>query len=361
VKSAKKKNRVAAMRRRKLEQAMQALRDLGFGPRQSNEVGGYTLLACLDLKPEQRWQEATNPLRGITPIIEFIAKAYGQRYAPNTRETIRDEAVKFFVEAGLLIRNLDNPARPTNSGKTVYQVEAVALDLLRHVGAQDWPARLARYLHARERIRHELERKRNLPRIPVKLPGGQEIALSPGGQNPLIKTIIEEFCPRFVPGGTVVYIGDAEDKFRHLDAAYLKGLGITVPAPAKMPDVVVHDTRRNWLLLIEAVTSAGPVDGKRRKELKELFAGSKAGLVFVTAFTTRRVMRSFLGQISWETEVWIAEDPDHMVHFDGERFLGPYPDVLPSGSSRGGVCGVERHGVVAVCARPASARGRQGH
>ncbi|HRT55820.1 MAG TPA: BsuBI/PstI family type II restriction endonuclease [Candidatus Paceibacterota bacterium] len=106
-------------------------------------------------------------------------------------------------------------------------------------------------------------------------------------------------------------------------------LGVEIPAPAKMPDVVVHDTKRNWLLLIEAVTSAGPVDGKRRKELKELFAGCKAGLVFVTAFSTRDVMRSFLTQISWETEVWVAEDPDHMIHFNGERFLGPYPDVSP--------------------------------
>lgn len=148
-------------------------------------------------------------------------------------------------------------------------------------------------------------------------------------QRKLIKTVIEEFCPCFVPGGTVVYIGDAEDKFLHLDADYLQRLGVVIPAPAKMPDVVAHDVRRNWLLLIEAVTSAGPVDGKRRKELKELFACCKAGLVFVTAFSTRDVMRSFLTQISWETEVWVAEDPEHLIHFNGERFLGPYPDVMP--------------------------------
>ncbi len=148
-------------------------------------------------------------------------------------------------------------------------------------------------------------------------------------QRKLIKKVIEKFYPRFFAGSTVVYIGDAEDKFLHLDAHYLRRLGVEIPAPAKMPDVVVHDTKRNWLLLIEAVTSAGPVDGKRRKELKELFAGCKAGLVFVTAFSTRDVMRSFLTQISWETEVWVAEDPEHMIHFNGERFLGPYPDVLP--------------------------------
>ena len=150
-------------------------------------------------------------------------------------------------------------------------------------------------------------------------------------EPPLIKQIIEEFCPRFTPGATVVYIGDAESKFLHLEAAYLGGLGVVIAPSAKMPDVVLHDTQRNWLLLVEAVTSAGAVDWKRRNELKELFKGCKAGLVFVTAFETRRAMQTFLPLISWETEVWVAEAPDHLIHFDGERFLGPYPDVMPGG------------------------------
>jgi hypothetical protein len=269
------------------------------------------------------------PLRGITPIIGFIAEAYGVRYAPNTRETIRDEAVKYFVEAGMLVRNPDDPNRPTNSGKTVYQIEPAALELFRSFGTLAWSTKLKSYLAARGRIRKELLRERKLSRIPVKLPSGDSVTISPGGQNPLIKIVIEEFCPRFVPGGTVVYIGDAEDKFLHLDADYLQRLGVVISAPAKMPDVVVHDTKRNWLLLIEVVISAGPVDGKRRKELKELFSGCKAGLVFVTAFSTRDIMRSFLTQISWETEVWVAENPEHLIHFNGERFLGPYPDVMP--------------------------------
>jgi hypothetical protein len=293
-------------------------------------VAGYTLLALLDLRPDQDWGAAKAPRRGITPIIEFIAEIYGIRYAPNTRETVRDEAVKYFVEAGLLIRNPDDPARPTNSGKTVYQIEPNALALLRCVGTSDWSGRLKKYLGSRQGIRRELARNRDLARIPVLLPSGKPVTLSPGGQNPLIKSVIEDFCPRFVPGGTIVYIGDAENKFLHLDAAYLQRLGVTVPSPSKMPDVAVHDTRRNWLLLIEAVTSAGPVDGKRRKELKELFSGSSAGLVFVSAFSGRETLRSFLTHISWETEVWVAADPDHIIHFNGERFLGPYPDVTAS-------------------------------
>jgi hypothetical protein len=145
----------------------------------------------------------------------------------------------------------------------------------------------------------------------------------------LIRKVIVRMIPRFVEGGKVLFIGDAEDKFLHLDAEYLQRLGVAIPAPAKIPDVIVYYAAKNWLLLIEAVTSAGPVDGKRRKELKELFAGCKAGLVFVTAFETRRAMQSFVSHIAWESEVWIADDPDHMIHFNGERFLGPYPDVLP--------------------------------
>jgi hypothetical protein len=324
-----KPSRKAAARKRRLAETIESLAALGFGPKQRNETAAYTLLALLDLQPDAAWAEAQAPLRGITPVIEFIATAYGVRYAPNTRETIRDDAVKFFVEEGLLLRNPDEPNRPTNSGKTVYQIEATALTLFRKLGGPEWNAALQQYLASRESIKHEIARKRDLARVPVTLPGGSQVALSPGGQNPLIKAIIEHFCPAFAPGGVVLYIGDTENKFVHLEAAGLAALGVVLDSAAKIPDVIVHHTGKNWLLLIEAVTSAGPVDGKRRKELKDLFVGCKAGLVFVTAFETRRAMQSFVSQIAWESEVWIAEDPDHMIHFNGERFLGPYPDVMP--------------------------------
>jgi hypothetical protein len=190
-------------------------------------------------------------------------------------------------------------------------------------------------LASRETLKHEIARKRKLVRVPVTLPDGSQVTLSPGGQNPLIKNIIEDFCSIFSPGGVVLYIGDTETKFVHLETAGLGKLGITLDAASKIPDVIIHDIKRNWLLLIEAVTSAGPVDGKRRKELKDLFAGCKAGLVFVTAFENRRTMQTFVSHIAWESEVWIAEDPGHMIHFNGERFLGPYPDVMPPQSKAG--------------------------
>ena len=327
---ADKPTRKTAARKKRLAETIDALTALQFGPKQRNETAAYTLLALLDLQADTAWADAQAPLCGITPIINFIATTYGKRFAPNTRETIRDDAVKFFVEESLLLRNPDDPNRPTNSGKTVYQIEPTALALFRKHGTHEWTPALARYLANRETLKHEISRKRNLARVPVTLPGGSQVALSPGGQNPLIKAIIEQFCPAFAPGGVVLYIGDTENKFVHLEATGLAALGVTLDSAAKIPDVIVHDIKRNWLLLIEAVTSVGPVDGKRRKELKDLFAGCKAGLVFVTAFETRRTMQTFVSQIAWESEVWIAEDPDHMIHFNGERFLGPYPDVMPN-------------------------------
>lgn len=326
---ADKPNRKAAFRKRRLRETIAALTALQFDPKQRNETAAYTLLALLDLQPDVSWADAQATLCGITFIIDFIAKVYGVRYAPNTRETIRDDAVKFFVEEGLLLRNPDDPNRPTNSGRTVYQIEPSALALLRKVGTHDWPLALQKYLESRADLKNEIARKRNLARIPVTLPDGSQVALSPGGQNPLIKAIIEHFCPTFAPGGVVIYIGDTENKFVHLETESLASLGVTLDSAAKIPDVIVHHKAKNWLLLIEAVTSAGPVDGKRRKELKDLFADCNAGLVFVTAFDTRRTMQSFLAHIAWESEVWISEDSDHMIHFNGERFLGPYPDTIP--------------------------------
>jgi hypothetical protein len=324
-----KPNRKAAVRKRRLAEAIEALTSLQFAPKQRNETAAYTLLALLGLQPDAPWAESQAPLCGITPVIDFIAKAYGVRYAPNTRETIRDDAVKFFVGEGLLLRNPDDSNRPTNSGKTAYQIEPAALALLRKFGTPDWTPALQQYLASRKNLKQEIARKRHLARVPVTLPDGSQVALSPGGQNPLIKAIIEQFCPAFAPGGVVIYIGDTENKFVHMEAAGLAALGVALDSAAKIPDLIVHHRDKNWLLLIEAVTSAGPVDGKRRKELKDLFAGCKAGLVFVTAFENRRAMQSFVSHIAWESEVWIADDPDHMIHFNGERFLGPYPDVMP--------------------------------
>ncbi len=198
--------------------------------------------------------------------------------------------------------------------------------LLKSFGKPEWKGDLQKYLRTVKTLKKLYEREREMQRLPVRLSEDQEIKLSPGGQNVLVKKIVEDFCSLFTPGGQMIYVGDTQLKWSFYNAKALAGLGVKIEEHGKMPDVVVHHVKKNWLVLIEAVTSHGPVNPKRRQELKKLFAGSSAGLVFVTAFIDRHTMMKYLNDISWETEVWVADSPTHLIHFNGERFLGPYED-----------------------------------
>jgi type II restriction enzyme len=309
---------------RKIKEARQVLEELDLPRAQLNDRSALTLLALLDLRPETPWQEATAPLIGITPIMDWCREYYETTYAPNTRETFRRQTMHQFVEAALVVQNPDNPARPVNSPKAVYQIEAKALQLLRSYGSPNWADLLAAYQAVNPSLRQHYARSRGMQLIPVQLADGQSITLTPGKHSELIKAIIEEFAPRFVPGAKIIYAGDTGQKWGYFDKDALTALGVTVDAHGKMPDVVIYYPEKDWLLLVESVTSHGPVDGKRHDELARLFRSSRAGLIYVTAFPTRAIMARYLAAISWETEVWVAEAPDHLIHFDGTRFLGPY-------------------------------------
>lgn len=309
---------------RKIEEALAVLRALDMPREQLNERSALSLLALVDLKPDEAWSDAAAPLRGITPMMNFFAEHYGRTYKPNTRETVRRQTVHQFVDAGLLLYNPDDPDRAVNSPKAVYQIEQSALLLLQEFGRPGWDDKLAAYRGAVMSLRERHAAERDMHRIPVTIPSGGEITLSPGGQNVLIKELIDGFCPRFVPGGQVLYVGDADVKWVVNEERAFGDLGLAFDKHGKMPDLVVHDKKRNWLVLVEAVTSHGPVNAKRHEELKRLFAGSRVGLVYVTAFLTRAAFGEYLHDISWETEVWCADSPSHLVHFNGDRFFGPH-------------------------------------
>ncbi len=312
-------------KQRYLEEAQQAIVSLGLPRAQQNERSALCLLAILNLVPGKEWAEASNPLIGITPIMDWAREHYQKDYAPNTRETIRRQTMHQFVAAGVAMYNPDDPKRPVNSPKAVYQVEPAALRLLVSFGTSEWHNNLTTYLSERDTLTARYAKEREQHRIPVKIAPGKEITLSPGDHSELIRAIIEDFGARYVPGGMLIYAGDAGDKMGYFDAVLLAELGVKVDSHGKMPDVVLYCPKRHWLLLVESVTSHGPVDGKRHAELARLFADSKAGLVYVTAFPTRAMMGRYLGEIAWETEVWVADAPSHLIHFNGTRFLGPYP------------------------------------
>ena len=307
-----------------LKAAQQVIISLGLPRAQQNERSALCLLALLNLSPGKTWDEADNPLIGITPIMDWARKHYGKNYAPNTRETVRRQTMHQFVDAGIALYNPDKPDRPVNSPRAVYQIEPTTLILLRSFGTPMWHDNLTVYLAKRETLAAQYAKERKQNRIPVQIAPEMQNTLSPGEHSELIKAIIEDFAPRFAPGSVLIYAGDTGDKWSYFDKELLSDLGVVVDVHGKMPDVVLYYAEKKWLLLVESVTSHGPVDGKRHAELMQLFSGAEVGLVYVTAFPDRSVMARYLSQIAWETEVWVAGSPSHLIHFDGERFLGPY-------------------------------------
>ncbi|MEG2272645.1 MAG: BsuBI/PstI family type II restriction endonuclease [Acinetobacter sp.] len=307
-----------------ISDAISILKQLGFPPKQQQERSALTLLALLDLQPDGKWQDLKAPLMGVTPIMDWMNLNYQKQYAPNSRETVRRQTLHQFVSAGLILYNPDEPNRPVNSGKTVYQIEPNAKVLLQNFGTDQWESNIEKYLADRDTLVSKYAKEREHLLVPVQIDSNTEILLTPGSHSELIKKIIENFAPRFAPNSTLIYAGDTGSKVGHFNETLLAELGVTINKHGKMPDVVLYFSEKDWLILIESVTSHGPVDGKRHEELAQLFANSSAGLVYVTAFPDRAIMRKYLGDIAWETEVWVADAPTHLIHFNGVRFLGPY-------------------------------------
>jgi hypothetical protein len=307
-----------------VDQASRLLEAFGMDAERCNERSALTLLALLRLRPGEPWSASANPMLGTRAIMNWMRDEYGRNYAANTRETIRRFTLHQFADALLVQQNPDRPDRPVNSPKWNYQVTPQALTVIQKYGTGTFNQALADYLAAAPGLKAQYAAARAMNRIPITLPNGQPFTLSPGGQNVLIKQMVEEFCPQFTPGGEVLYVGDADAKWAHFEADRLALLGVTVDQHGKMPDLVVYLPDSEWLVLMEAASSHGPVDAKRHGELAALFADAMPGLVYVSCFPDRREMRKYLHQIAWETEVWCAEDPTHLIHFNGERFLGPY-------------------------------------
>jgi hypothetical protein len=307
-----------------IEVALKILTALGFPKAQLNSRSALTLLALANVSSQMNFTDASAPLMGITPIMDWVRDAYGITYAPNSRETFRRQTMHQFLGAGLVLYNPDKPMRPVNSPAAVYQLSPEALKLVQSHGSGNWDEALLEYLQEKGSLAERYARERQMHRVPVKVSEGFSLQLSPGVHSELIRDIIEDFAERFAPGSVLIYAGDTSEKWGYFDAERLQKLGVSIDNHGKMPDVILHFVERDWLLLVESVTSHGPVDAKRHAELMKLFEASSAGLVYVTAFPTRTVMSKYVADIAWETEVWVADSPSHLIHFNGVRFLGPY-------------------------------------
>ncbi|MCY4531430.1 MAG: BsuBI/PstI family type II restriction endonuclease [Gammaproteobacteria bacterium] len=239
----------------KIDEALQILISLGMPRGQQNERSALTLLALLDMKPSDEWRDSGNPLIGITPIMDYCREQYGRNYAPNTRETFRRQTMHQFVMAGISRYNPDRPDRPVNSPKACYQISDAAIAVIQSFGTSKWEPALEQYLEEQEPLATKWAKHREMQMIPVQVADGQEINLTPGVHSELIKQIITEFAPRFTPSAEVIYIGDTGDKIGYFQEQRLAEFGVVIDKHGKMPDVVLYFREKDWLMLVESVTS----------------------------------------------------------------------------------------------------------
>ncbi len=307
------------------EDAIAILAALGLPKAQQNERSGLTLLALAGLRPKTQWSAATAPLLRTVDIMDFMRDAYKKDYAPNSRETIRRQTLHQLEQARLVDRNPDDRARATNSGKNAYRLTEPALAVVAAFGhGLAFDRAVSAFREQFGSLTADYRGTREMHRVALVLPDGTQVSLSAGVHNELQVAVVREFGPRFAPGARVLYLGDTADKHVVMDAKALADLGVVLTEHDKLPDVVLYQPDKNWIFLIEAVTSHGPVSPKRHKELEITFGKCRADRVYVTAFPNAAAFRKYASEIAWETEVWLADNPDHMIHFNGDKFLGPY-------------------------------------
>ena len=305
----------------KIKEALQILIDLGVPKAQQNERTALCLLALLDMKSKTKWSSAKSPLVGITPMMQFAKEYYHKEYAPNTRETFRRFSMHQLVEAGIALYNPDKPDRPVNSPHAVYQISAAALFLIKQYGTDTYSISLEKFRSETVSLASRYQQERDMVMIPVRTNNSEIINLSPGEHSQLIKEIIEGFAPRFLPNSTLLYVGDTGKKWGYFDKKTFEEIGLKADQHGKMPDVIFYQSLKKWLVLVESVTSHGPIDSKRQIELKKIF-NTDLVVIYVSAFPNKQIFTRFSQDIAWETEVWISDNPTHMIHFNGEKFLG---------------------------------------
>lgn len=283
-------------------------------------------LASGDIKSLKELAKAKDLNSGFTlktrDIINYVNQHFNENISSGSYDDIRRKDLKLLTIAEVVLQSSPNSA--TNDSTRGYSINPTYAELIRNYGKKDWEKSVKDKLKNIEPLSQKLKRERQISKVEVTLPSGGQLTFSAGEHNDLQKAIIEDFLPRYGFGAEVLYVGDTADKYLYIEKDKLEELDFFEISHEELPDVIAYSKKKNWLYLIEAVHSSGPISEIRLLQLQKLTKDCKADIVYVTAFLTRPKFRQFIADIAWETEVWIADNPDHLVHFNGDKFLGPY-------------------------------------
>jgi type II restriction enzyme len=317
-------------KQRSINQALEILEAFGVpteGTPRRLERMAIAFLAVSDVKSTAEFKKAKDLVSSkyslkTREVIEYVNTYFGENISSGSYDNIRRKDLKILVAAGIVLQS--SPDSATNDSTRGYGVNPIYAELMRQYPSKNWHSKVSEALKDVDSIAEKLKRKRDLSKIPVQLPKGEQLLFSKGLHNDLQKAIIETFLPRYGHGATVLYVVDTADKYLHLDKEGLNEINFFEIKHDELPDIIAYSKSKNWLYLIEAVHSSGSIDELRLMQLQKLTEHCTADIIYVTAFLDKPTFRKFIADIAWETEVWIADNPDHLIHFNGEKFLGPY-------------------------------------
>ena len=283
-------------------------------------------MACGDIKDIKDFSKVRDLNSGYAlktrDIINYVNRHFHEKISSGSYDDIRRKDIKLLTIAEIILQSSPNSA--TNDSTRGYSINPTYAELIRSYGTANWETIVSERLKNSESLSKKLKRERTIRKVTVTLPSGGELSFSAGEHNDLQKAIIEEFLPKYGYGAEILYVGDTSDKYLYLEAERLKELNFFEISHDELPDVVAYSKDKNWLYLIEAVHSSGPISEIRLLQLNKLTENCTAEIVYVTAFLNKQKFRQFIADIAWETEVWIADNSDHLIHFNGDKFLGPY-------------------------------------
>lgn len=292
------------------------------------EKTAMAFLAVANLKPNSDWSECGNaiksPILRTREIITFMNEHYEENISSGSYDDIRRKDLIRVVGMELVKKSAKNPDADTNDGTRGYAVSESFSKLAQSFGTNSWHTKLAEF-PLDEKYNQQFHTSRKMAKLSVSIAPSVKIDLDDGPHNKIQKAIIEEFLPRYGYNAKILYVGDTSEKTLLKFNEEMQKIGLNIEDRGMLPDIVAYSTQKKWLYLIEAVHSSNPLSPERCIELRRtVLSDYKSGVVYVTAFLSMKDATKWLGQIAWETEVWLADTPDHLIHFNGGKFLGPH-------------------------------------
>ncbi len=270
-----------------INEALEILESVGIPLNTKTERGLERMAVCFlavagITKDWSKAKENTN-LKS-RDIINLINENFEENISSGSYDDIRRKDLNLLVLADLVVNSGATKGSATNDPTRGYALNSDFRELILSYKTDKWNKKLKSFNKNKPNLSEILARKRDLEKIPVTLPGGKPLKLSLGEHNVLQKAIIEEFLPRYGGGSSVLYIGDTSNKSLHIETDELKKLNFFDLSHDELPDIIAYSKKHNWLYLIEAVYSSGPMSETRVFELKRILKDCKAELILLPLF-----------------------------------------------------------------------------